>query len=128
MFRISSLTLLFVCFFAFSAHCEDTSALAKEVMDIHDEAMAKMTHMHELKLKLKELVKKNGKTAQTTEAIENLTSSHKLMMHWMREYKPPQKDTDFKIAQSYLLKEKVKIGEVSKAINSSIAEAERLLK
>ena len=105
----------------------DNSALAKEVMDIHDEAMAKMTHMHELRLQLEESEKKSGRTSQTTAAIGSLKSAHKGMMEWMRNYQTPEPGAESAAARDYLLQEKVKIEEVSRAINESIENAEKLI-
>lgn len=117
--------LLFTGSAAFAQN--DNMALAKEVMDIHDEAMAKMTHMHELRLKLQEVEEKSGKSPETTAAIKSLKSAHVGMMEWMRSYKAPKTEAEFETARDYLLSEKVKIEEVSKAINLSIENGEKLL-
>lgn len=112
---------------SFTTALADNRELAKEVMAIHDAAMAKMTHMHELKLQLQEIEKKSGKSAETTSALEALKSAHKGMMDWMHEYKAPATETEFQNGEDYLQKEKVKIQGVSDAINTSIKEAEELL-
>lgn len=124
------LTLIFSALFfttSISIAATDNRILAKEVMDIHDEAMAKMTHMHELRLQLQEVEKKSGKSDAITSAINSLKSAHKGMMEWMHEYKAPKTDEEFNNATDYLLQEKIKIEEVSDAINMSIENAEKLL-
>ncbi len=113
---------LFISNSAFASNQE----LADEVMAIHDEAMAKMTHMHELKLQLKEVEKEKGTTDTTSAAIADLQSAHKGMMVWMREYKPDSPEK-LENAKPYLLKEKMKIQKVSDDINLSIESAENLL-
>ena len=114
---------LFICSSAFASNQE----LADEVMAIHDEAMAKMTHMHELKLQLKEMEKEKGTSESNTAAIADLQSAHKGMMVWMREYKKPDTPEKLESAKPYLLDEKVKIQKVSDDINTSIEQAENLL-
>lgn len=106
----------------------DNSQLADEVMAIHDEAMAKMTHMHELKLKLQDLQEKQGTSNEITTAIEDLQNAHKGMMQWMRAYKAPKTPQELATAEPYLLQEKERIQKVSEAINSSIAKSEELLR
>ena len=114
--------------FAVTPAIADNYELAKEVMDIHDVAMARMTEMHELKLQLLALEKKSGPTEQTTAAVNALQDAHKGMMGWMRQYKHPKTPAELKSAKEYLLSEKLKIQEVSNAIFSSINTAEKLLK
>ena len=121
-------TVILMLFLSFSgAYAQDVELLKKEVMEVHDIAMAKMTHMHELKLGLQAMEKSKGVTVPTTKAIDDLQSAHKGMMQWMRQYKPPQATDAPEAAISYLEDEMVKIQQVSDAINSSIAEAEKLL-
>ena len=101
--------------------------LATEVIAIHDEAMAKMTHMHELKLQLRDTEKTSGPSTETTAAIEALQHAHKEMMNWMHQYKVPKSETEPQSVKEYLLEEKVKIQKVSDDINESINRAEKLL-
>jgi hypothetical protein len=109
-------------------HAQDVTSLKKEVMDIHDIAMAKMTHMHELKLGLQDMEKVKGSSPAISEAITDLQQAHNGMMQWMRAYKPPKADAVLEEVMPYLESEKVKIQQVSDAIDASIAEAEKLLK
>lgn len=105
----------------------DNTTLAKEVMFIHDEAMAKMTHMHELKLQLKEAEKQSGQSAEKTLAIEALQNAHKGMMGWMHQYKAANAEGELETVKKYLLEEKMKIQTVSNDIDDSIDGAEKLL-
>lgn len=122
------LAFFLVCLFPLHVAFADNSQLADEVMAIHDEAMAKMTHMHELKLQLQELEQSQGESVAITTAIDNLKSAHKGMMQWMRAYKAPKTEQELQTAKTYLLQEKEKIREVSEAINTSIAESEKILR
>ncbi len=128
--KFSALVLGFFSLILFPLHIAfgDNSQLADEVMAIHDEAMAKMTHMHELKLQLQDLQEKHGTSGERTVAIENLKSAHKGMMQWMRAYKAPKTEQKLQTAETYLLQEKEKIREVIEAINTSIAESEKILR
>lgn len=104
---------------------DENRLLAVEVMAVHDEAMAKMGYMHELKLGLKEKGKDLSK-GEVAAAIDSLQKAHKAMMEWMRSYKPPKTDAEFESARNYLLEEKEKITEVGRLINESIEQAEKL--
>ncbi|WP_163340685.1 hypothetical protein [Desulfopila sp. IMCC35008] len=125
--RAIVLSFLSLILFPFHMVYGDNNQLADEVMAIHDEAMAKMTHMHELKLKLQDLQEKQGPSDQITTAIEDLQNAHKGMMQWMRAYKAPKTPQELEAAETYLLQEKEKIKKVSEAINSSIAGSEKIL-
>ncbi|MBE0586155.1 MAG: hypothetical protein IH612_20625 [Desulfofustis sp.] len=106
---------------------EKNRALAEEVMAVHDEAMAKMTQMHELRLQLEERVGGGDPEPEIGAAIEALQQAHHQMMVWMREYRSPQTDEALQQAGDYLLNERDKIQVVSDAINASIDRAEHLL-
>lgn len=106
---------------------KENRELAKEVIAIHDEAMAKMTHMHELKLSLQKIEANSGQAPEITKIITDLQSAHKGMMTWMHEYKSPETDDEFKKAKEYLLAEKVQIQQVKTDIDASIIQAEDLL-
>lgn len=122
------LSILALSFFSATSSFADNSALAKEVMAIHDDAMAKMTHIHELKLKLKEVEDKHGKSEETSNAILRLKNAHNGMMKWMRQYKHPDPPTETEEMKEYLLSEKAKIQKVSDDIENSISTSESLLK
>ncbi len=107
-------------------HAEDIGLLQKEVMDIHDVAMAKMTQMHELKLDLQAVAKATGTTPVATKAIDDLQAAHKGMMEWMRAYKAPQSGDDPESVLIYLHQEKIKIEQVNNAIDASIEQAGKL--
>lgn len=119
-------TLFFICF-AVTPVFADNEQLASEVMEVHDEAMAKMTMMHELKLRLQELEKKQGVSKETTASIDALKNAHRSMMQWMRNYQKDQSDLSPEQRKAYLLEEKLKIQQVSDMIDNSIDTSENLL-
>lgn len=101
--------------------------LAEEVMAIHDEAMAKMTLIHELKLQLEERAQVNS-NEQIELGITALQQAHQGMMAWMRAYRPPGKEEqDKEQTRQYLLEEKEKIVRVQVAIETAIDRAQHLL-
>jgi len=106
---------------------EKNRALAEEVMAVHDEAMAKMTQMHELRLQLEGRANGGDPEPEIAAAIEALQQAHRQMMTWMRDYRPPQTDEALQQAGDYLLDQRQKIQLVSDAIATSIDRAERLL-
>ena len=106
---------------------EKNRALAEDVMAVHDEAMAKMTQMHELRLQLESRADEGDPEPEIAAAIEALQQAHRRMMAWMRDYRPPQTDEELRQAKGYLLDERQKIQLVSDAIATSIDRAERLL-
>lgn len=129
MIRFQCAIVLLSLFFTFvSPSYGGNRELAAEVMEIHDIAMAKMTHMYELRIQLKELEKSSGATPATSAAITHLQDAHKAMMQWMRAYKAPQTEQEFERAEPYLQGEKVKIERVADDIGKSIKAAEQLLK
>jgi hypothetical protein len=106
---------------------EKNRALAVEVMAVHDEAMAKMTQMHELRLQLEGRAGEGDPDPEIGASIEALQQAHRQMMTWMHEYRPPQTDEALQQAGDYLLDERRKIQLVSDAIAASIERAEGLL-
>jgi hypothetical protein len=124
--------LLAVLLLALATSCQNQEivknrALAEEVMAVHDEAMAKMTQMHELRLQLEGRAGGGDPEQEIGVAIEALQQAHRQMMTWMREYRPPKTDEALQQAGDYLLDERDKIQLVSDAIATSIDRAERLL-
>ncbi|MDX9894622.1 MAG: hypothetical protein RBS34_04195 [Desulfofustis sp.] len=106
---------------------KENRLLAEEVMAIHDEAMAKMTLIHELKLQLEELAQTNG-NEEIEQGIIALQQAHQGMMTWMRAYRQPIKEELDKVqTRQYLLAEKEKIVRVQVAIEAAIDRAQQLL-
>jgi prefoldin subunit 5 len=69
------------------------TALDREVMKIHDEAMAKMDEIYKLKQDLKKQIEEAPamaaeKKAEIEMTIAKLDSANDGMMNWMHQYKP----------------------------------------
>lgn len=107
----------------------------EEVMAVHDEVMPKMGKIGSLVAQLKKKIDSDEGGIKEKEAMENLQDAHKSMMDWMqgfgnrfnsdeimngKELLPTKKD--------WLNEEEEKVKVVAEKINSSIAQAEALLK
>ena len=116
-------------------------SLKDEVLETHDEAMAKMGKLYSLESKLKEEFD-STQIETYNNAISALSNAQNDMMEWMRNYSktfphnPKQGANDelhdksmmTKEQEEGLLKEeKVKITEINERMEKSIAQAEKLL-
>ena len=109
--------------------------LHKEVMRVHDEAMAKMDLIYQLKKKTKGMVDSLQQDSVThaetlkaaRENIKLLDIADGSMMAWMRSYRQPKNKSEAE-AMEYLQQEQEKIEGVSKLMNDNIAAAEAFLK
>ena len=103
-----------------------------EVLAIHDEVMPLMGKLVSLKEQLEEH-NESLSTSQESDAgdqvilnnlvISKLDAAHKGMMHWMRNYRPADLESDPYITLKYLEEEKYKIGLVRDLVNDAISSA-----
>ncbi len=107
-------------------------SLSADVMNIHDEAMAKMMVIRRLKTRVTEVADSLGKDAQTakpyTAAGLQLDSANKAMENWMHGYDMQMTNKTTAEKKAYLESEKKKIEEVKTFMLSTIDEAKKLLK
>lgn len=115
------------------SNLETPKGLHKEVMRIHDEAMAKMDLIYQMKKQIKEARKNVGRLENPEQAkgtiktlLDGLDFADEGMMYWMRNYRQPKKQTD-KEKMVYLQWEKAKIEVVGRIMNEEIKKAERFL-
>lgn len=114
-----------------SAPVDDSpnAALDREVMKIHDEAMAKMDEIQQLKLNLKKQLEEAPemaaeKKAEAEKTILKLDSAYDGMMVWMRQYKPlPDSVAGEEKAREYLETEMEKIKKVRQDMIDAIDHA-----
>ena len=108
---------------------EKRAALKKEVMDIHDYAMAKMGTLHDMEMKLLAATDSTNEEQMTMAAskINALQKADKDMMDWMRQYKAPTKEMPFEEVEKYLSVQKEMIQKVKEDTDKSIEEAKALL-
>lgn len=107
----------------------------EEVMAIHDEVMPKMGKINTLIQELNTKIDTTEATTQYAEAKKNLEAAHKFMMDWMKGF--GERFTSDEIMKGktlsdekkkWLDEEEEKVKELRNQINSSIENAEDLLK
>lgn len=107
----------------------------KEVMAIHDEVMPKMSELGKLVSQLKPMADSLGMESAPAKAILDLQNANKSMMDWMQGF-GNKFDSEEIMKGKALSKEKVellkeeeeKINKVKEQINTSIENAQNLLK
>ncbi|MEN7549455.1 hypothetical protein AAG747_16145 [Rapidithrix thailandica] len=128
--------VLLLCLFAVFTSCEkqnENETLHKEVMEIHDDAMAKMGTLQELSTQLENIITEKIDSTDTPSVekarnlILSLQKADAEMMDWMKAYKEPAKETPAEEVKTYLLSEKEKITEVQTLTNNSIQAAEEFI-
>ena len=106
-------------------------------MEIHDEAMAKMDQIMELKTQLNEQVEtlqadtlsdQSLKIDKMNSLVQNLEEADEAMMSWMREFHNDYEEVAKSEIMDYLEEQKERITDVGKQMNEAIAEAEAYLK
>jgi succinate dehydrogenase flavin-adding protein (antitoxin of CptAB toxin-antitoxin module) len=130
--------LVFGMFIVFAFACSnplveekiDIKPIEKEVMEIHDEVMPRMSEVIFLTDAIDSVMKQEKDTIKLQEfgvIKESLVKSDKDMMHWMRSYKSPAQPYD-SISLNYINKEKEKVVKLRALILKSIADANTALK
>jgi succinate dehydrogenase flavin-adding protein (antitoxin of CptAB toxin-antitoxin module) len=107
----------------------DIKALEKEVMEIHDEVMPRMSEVVFLTDSIDSVMKQEKDTIKLQELgliKESLVKSDKDMMHWMRSYESPAQPYD-SASLNYINKEKEKVIKLRALILKSIADANTAL-
>jgi hypothetical protein len=106
----------------------------EEVMGVHDEVMPKMGTISKLIADLKPKVDSTEVGKENLKAIRDLQDAHKSMMDWMRdfgerfEYEEIMKGKALSEEKKvWLMEEEIKVNELREKINTSIANAERVL-
>ncbi len=130
---ILSLFILFVSCKSEPKKDEGPSQM-EEVMAVHDEVMPKMGTISNLIADLKPKVDSTAAGKEYLKAIRDLQGAHKSMMDWMRDfgerfdYEEIMNGKELNAEkQGWLQEEDVKVKELKEKINTSIANAERML-
>jgi len=100
-------------------------------MEVHDEAMAWMDQIQQLKSKLTDKMpaeEKDTMLSVYTGAIADLEQADEIMMAWMRNYKEPSDTADFGQVMEYLEGQKKDINEVRTQMKAAIDRATPLSK
>lgn len=133
-------TALFVLLMATSCKNENKASTneksqMQEVLAVHDEVMPKMGAIGNLISQIDERIKETDSTEALINASQDLKDSHKAMMDWMKgfgerfdsdEILKGKALTDEK--QTFLDEEEAKIKALRDKMNSSIKNAQELLK
>jgi len=114
---------------------ESNSSKMKEVMAIHDEVMPKMGTISKLVAALKPMADSTSTGIEYQKAMQDLQGAHTSMMDWMKGF-GDRFDSDEILngkeltpqKQQWLNEEEEKVKALREEINSSIANAENLLK
>ena len=127
--------LLMITFSCKEEKKEGTQTQMQEVMAIHDEVMPKMGKINTLIQELSAKIDTTAASAQYADAKKDLEAAHKFMMDWMKgfgdrftsdEIMKEKALSDEK--KKWLDEEEEKVKELRNQINSSIENAEELLK
>lgn len=130
---ILSLFILFVSCKSEPKKDESPSQM-EEVMAVHDEVMPKMGTISNLIADLKPKVDSTEVGKEYLKAIRDLQGAHKSMMNWMKgfgerfDYEEIMNGKELNAEkQGWLQEEGIKVNELREEINTSIANAERVL-
>lgn len=129
LLNISLVALVFIASWSCEQH-PNREELKKEVMDVHDYAMAKMGTLHDLESKISAAVD-TANEAQMKDAASKINALRKAdedMMDWMRQYKEPKESLEYEKMVLYFNEQKVLIEQVKVDTDKSIAGAEEFLK
>jgi len=113
----------------------ETMQLFQSTMDIHNEAMAKMEDMYNLKMELKtkiDSIKLSPDSINTSvgdfhDIIDHLEQADEAMMVWMPQFEIKYKDEDNEENQNYYKDQKAKITKINEDIDQAIAQAKSIL-
>ncbi|NJB36832.1 hypothetical protein [Croceivirga sp. JEA036] len=113
---------------------EEGNSQMQKVMAIHDEVMPKMGTLGKLVSQLKDKVDTTATGKQYQQAMKDLQKSNSAMMDWMKGF-GDRFDSDEILngkeltpeKQAWLDEEEVKVKALKEQINTSIANAEKLL-
>lgn len=112
-------------------HSSNEDQMFKEVMRIHDEAMARMGELHRVKKgleKLKvEIVGQEEIEKEITLAIEKIDAADEGMFEWMAAFKDPRSLSDKSQVTRSLEAELDKVRKVAEAIDRSIQTGDSLI-
>ena len=133
IFTLLTFVLLFSC--KEKKETEETLTQMKEVMAIHDEVMPKMGTIGRLVGELKPKVDSTETGIAYEMAMKDLQAAHKSMMDWMKGFGDRFTSDEIlngaeltKEKQMWLNEEEEKVIALREQINTSIENAEKLLK
>jgi hypothetical protein len=104
----------------------------KEVMEIHDAVMPKMSEINRLKRKLYGQIESDstisdGVKSEVMATLTELANAENGMMNWMRDFKNPKESDPEQKVIDYLNQEKETISQVSDQMLNSLKKGSKLL-
>lgn len=110
----------------------ERESLYKEVIEIHDAVMPKMSDINRVKRKLQDLFEANSSKDDRVKtklnfAIDELIAAENSMMDWMKAFKAPKKADPDEQVINYLKEEKLKISRVSDQMLTSLDNGTQLM-
>lgn len=130
----NAILIIFTFVLSYSNYGQEPSKM-KQVISHHDEVMNKMPHLVRLVNKLQPLAKAHKEDARYQSAIDSLKKSNKSMAKWMQGFGERFTADEMikgkklnSLKMTLLLEEEEKIKALHRNINSSISQAEKLLK
>lgn len=125
--------IIFIALAGCNNHQKKQEEKRKEVMQIHDEAMAKMDALHNYEVKSRnkaKLLRNNPLKTDSANTYKNLTYSlvnaQENMMEWMHQYNIDSASNQNPNANEYLNKQKVLVQKVNTDIFEALKSAEEL--
>lgn len=113
-----------------SDECQKQRAYDK-VIAVHDEVMPKLSQVSELKEKIEEKMQNSSDSTQINSYLllmQNLDAADKAMWTWMRAFDSDIETWPLDSALHYLATEQKKIEQVAEQINTSLDEANKVIK
>jgi hypothetical protein len=102
-----------------------------KVIAVHDEGMAKMAYISELKGQIEQRMNVTDDSLEVASWLElmvNLDVADEAMWVWMRQFNSDLEEVELSEALAYYKEEQDKIDDVARKINDAITEAEEKLK
>ena len=107
---------------------EENETLRQEIMEVHDEAMAKIGYMFELETRLKKLQSGPNLPAERLKrTIEALQRANREMFSWMNQYQTLFVADDLVLDNKYRRQQLEMIEAVSRLTEAAITDAEQIV-
>lgn len=107
--------------------------LEQEVLELHDDVMAKMSELAKYEEALAKRVADTASVLDSVARVEfdstraRVLRAHQGMLNWMRDYNPPSVDENAEAAKSYLEEQREKMRKLKDLTNQSLDEAAEIL-
>jgi hypothetical protein len=123
------LITLIACFGLLSMACTDTKKqekdLLKDVIEIHDEAMAKSEQAIKSKMQLDSMAKSDNslKQPEINKVINDLTTADKKMEDWMHQFNADNTGKSHEEIMQYLADQRKKVAQVNNQLSTAVSQS-----